>query len=655
MTDVSQQEGPQRLDALTRSLNRHHGFAEALAELEAGRPATFDGVFGSCCALLAAHLAQLHPGPLLVVCASEELADDLAEDLLLFGTGHPLRFPAWDTAPDEQQVRDDVYGERLRTLKQLQRTGHAARPATSAALDRVVVASIQSLMQCVPTQESIRASTRDLAVGAPLDMEALKSWLVQNRFHATSAVEMPGEFSTRGGILDLFAGDWDQPVRVELFGDEIESLRRFDVATQRSVESLDRLEITVLRPGSSQTSLPAHLPPTTWVLMLESQQVDAEARRYFERLENAAGFLAPEEIQRQLGQFPLALAGSIVPSAWGAVCRLEVESVERFSGEVGRVREELDRAAQQQQVYLLAGTEAERARLGEIFASSQLWAEGRLQLLVGKLNHGFRLVPDNVILISGAELFQRTELRRTSRRRLGKVIDSFLDLREGDLVVHLAHGIGRYRGIRMLDKNGHAEEHLQIEFHGGTKIYVPAMRIALVQKYVGRTKHRPALARVGSKTWVRQKAAAEAAVSDMAAEMLEIQAQRQMQPGISFADDSEWQQEFDTSFPYEETEDQAGAIRAIKRDMRQGATDGSPALRRRGIRQNRSRHAGRVQSRRQRLPGRRAGAHDDPGRTALPHLPATHGRVPLRHCPTQPVLQHGPTTGDRGGAGQRAS
>jgi len=170
-------------------------------------------------------------------------------------------------------------------------------------------------------------------------------------------------------------------------------------------------------------------------------------------------------------------------------------------------------------------------------------------------------------VITSGELFQRGELRRVPRRRLGKAIDSFLDLRQGDLVVHLAHGIGRYRGMQLLDKDGRVEEHLQIEFAGGTRIYVPATRIGLVQKYVGGTKTRPVLAKIGNKTWVRQKQAAESAVIDLAAELLELQAERRARPGIAFAVESDWQREFDASFPYQETPDQLLAIAAIQKDM----------------------------------------------------------------------------------------
>ncbi len=147
------------------------------------------------------------------------------------------------------------------------------------------------------------------------------------------------------------------------------------------------------------------------------------------------------------------------------------------------------------------------------------------------------------------------------------MIDSFLELHEGDLVVHVAHGIARYRGLTLLEKNGRVEEHLELEFRGRTKLYVPSSKIGLVQKYVGGSKSRPVLARLGGRTWERQKGQVQAAVSDMAAEMLELQAMRASRPGIHFPVDTEWQHEFDASFPYDETPDQLTTIEAIKRDM----------------------------------------------------------------------------------------
>ena len=223
-----------------------------------------------------------------------------------------------------------------------------------------------------------------------------------------------------------------------------------------------------------------------------------------------------------------------------------------------------------QDVFIVCQTEAEIERLKEIFSSTRLAAAGRLHYPLGHLKSGFRLVAERVALVSGSELFHRSDLQRPTRRRLGRVIDSFLELREGDYVVHLSHGIGRYRGLQLLQKGQQAEEHLVLEFHGDTKIFVPASKIELVQKYVGGSKKsRPTLAHVGGRLWTKQKEAARAAVIDLASDMLELQASRALRPGIKFPGDTTWQREFDASFPYLETADQLSSITAIKSDMQQ--------------------------------------------------------------------------------------
>ncbi|MCU0961532.1 MAG: transcription-repair coupling factor [Pirellulaceae bacterium] len=566
---------PRLLLDLPRCLDLHDGFTDAVAALAAHRPAAFDSVVGGSCALLVASLLRYAPGPLLVVCRSDDDADRLADNLTLFAAGTPLRLPVGPLEIGSADAADDTFGERLRALKHLQAWGASDEPARRGALAEprlasAVVTSVQSLMQRVPLPHDLQRGTRRLATGAPLDAHELVTWLARHQYHVTSAVQLPGECAVRGGIIDIFAADADAPVRIELFGDQIESIRRFDIASQRSVETLRATEITVVAASPAATTLALdYLPPESWVLLVEPELLEADAQRYLSLVESAAGLSSSRDVLQAVARFPWATASAIAQSAAGVTCRLQTESVQRFSGEIAKVRDELDRSGADDEVYLIAKTPAELQRLGEICATSQVAQAGRLHRVVGVLDEGFRLVREKIVLISGSELFQRGDLRRLPRRRVGKPIDSFLELREGDLVVHLAHGIGRYRGLRQIDKHGRVEEHLQIEFHGGTHVYVPALRIGLIQKYVGGAKSRPALARIGNKTWVRQKEAAAAAVIDLAAEMLDLQAARQARPGISFGEDSPWQREFDLSFPYEETPDQLDSIAAIKRDMQQ--------------------------------------------------------------------------------------
>ncbi len=484
---------------------------------------------------------------------------------------------------------------------------------------KLLVTCIQALLQPVPSQESLARRTRRLAVGQQISIDELSGWLVKGGFCNTPAVELPGEFSRRGGLVDCFAPDGRAPVRIEFYGDQIESIRQFEVASQRSLARLEAVELTAaggngdcpdsagdcpdfrptkmglspsadtahlcppgdcpdfrptkmgLSPSADTAHLADFLPPHSWFLLVEPGELEAEGRGFLERVARPQDCHDVAGVLRRVFDFPSVTASAVAAGSLETTCRLPIESVERFSGEIGRVRDELDEAGRGQEVFLVCQTEAEVRRLGEVFGGTRLARQGHLHFSLGSLQHGFRIVPEHVVLLGSGELFQRADLKRpaAARHRLGRAIDSFLELHEGDLVVHLSHGIARYRGLRLLEKHGQVEEHLELEFQGRTKLYVPVEKIGLVQKYVGGAKSRPALARLGGRAWQRQKEKVRAAVSDMAAEMLDLQALRASRPGISFNVDSEWQHEFDASFAYEETADQLATIEAIRHDMRQ--------------------------------------------------------------------------------------
>ena len=587
-----------RLLELVGCLEREADFAEVVDSLKGGHAATLDGVWGSSCALAAATLAKHASATLLVVCPQIEQVDQLIDDLALFTRVKPLRFPA--TESFDRSERDDVFGERLRVLKSLQ----------ASEAPKLVIASLPSLLQPVPSRALLDRQTRTLRVGEAVAIGNLAKWLVENHFFNTPAVELPGEFSIRGGILDIFAPDWDDPVRVEFFGDEIESIRRFEIASQRSLESLASVDVTILGSAAdADAHLADSLPPNSWCLLIEPMELEQNGQLYLNRVEESAAvpltgewpatgstrtspnsetspssgspqpnsllkgerakiaFHSVSDVLRRIFHFPSVTAAAVAAGSLETTCRLTVESVERFSGDINRVRDELDEAGAGQQVFVVCQTEAEVRRLGDIFGETKAAKQGRLFFPLGSLQSGFRLVADRIVLLSSGELFRRNDLRRPSRRRLSRVIDSFLELREGDLVVHVGHGVARYRGLKLLEKNGQIEEHLELEFDGHTKLFVPTTKIGLVQKYIGGTKSRPTLAKLGGRLWERQKERVEEAVTDMAADMLELQASRASRPGITFPEDTEWQREFDASFPYNETQDQLVTIEAIKRDM----------------------------------------------------------------------------------------
>jgi transcription-repair coupling factor (superfamily II helicase) len=584
--------GSARLQQLAERLDAQEGYAPVIASLTAGHGAALGGVWGSSCALVAANLTQHVPATLVVVLPRAGDVDDFCDDLAVFSAAATEKFPAWENAPGDRDVQDEAHGDRLRVLKLLRADGSPPK---------LIVTSIQALLQPVPPPEILAAQTKRLNVGDEIPPDTLLRWLAENGFHNTSAVQLPGEFSPRGGIVDVFAPDWFHPVRIEFFGDTVESLRRFEVSTQRSLESLEAIDITVLpdsgqgaggsgqevegqkeddaenesdavqpaRPSSLATHLSSYLPPRSWFLLAEPHEIQEEGRHYRQRLERPQAVHDLDDVLAAIYRFPSVTAAAVASGSMEAECQLRIESVERFSGDIAKVRDELDTVGLGYDVHLVCPTEAEVERLREIFGATKLATAGRLHFPIGHLQAGFRLVSERIVLVSSAELFHRQDLNRPARRRLGRVIDSFLELREGDYVVHLSHGIGRYRGMKLLEKNGAVEEHLEVEFHGGTRIFVPASNIDLVQKYIGGNKSRPSLAHIGGRMWVRQKEAAERAVVDLAADMLQVQAMRSLRPGIEFPADSEWQREFDAAFPYRETPDQFTAIAAIKHDMRQ--------------------------------------------------------------------------------------
>ncbi|TWT78461.1 Transcription-repair-coupling factor [Posidoniimonas polymericola] len=546
-------------------------FSRVVESLEAGRSGTLGGVWGSARALVAAAVASRCPGPLFVVAPHQADVDRLLTDLALFTDLTAAAFPAWQRDQKERVLHDEVYGQRLRVLKSLARTlgPGGVEPHAADGPPRVIVTSIHGLMQPTPAPEAIAGATRRVEVGDDSGEEELVDWLTSRGCHRTSAVELPGEFAVRGGIIDVFPPDEPQPVRIEYFGDEIESIRRFDVANQRSAGAVDAVDLTLLEPSAADRAhMTLYAPPESWFLLIEPTDLAEEGKFYLERSDDTRSLHSVRTSLAEVYKHPSVTAAGVPAGSLEETSHLGFESVERLSGDIQRVRDELASISEGQTVFIVCPTEAETQRLTELLAETPLYEEDRLRLLVGDLAEGFRVVAERAVVLSSSELFNRHETARGAIRQVaGRAIDTFLELREGDLIVHVTHGIGRYRGIKLLEKEGRKEEHLDLEYHGGTRIYVPSTKIELVQKYVGGKALKVPLARIGGKAWVRQKQAAEKAVTDLAAEMLEMQARRDARPGIALPEDTPWQVEFDAAFPYDETPDQLRSIAEIKADL----------------------------------------------------------------------------------------
>jgi transcription-repair coupling factor (superfamily II helicase) len=552
---------------LTQRLTNREDFAEAIQAVSNQQGVSIDGVWGSSCALVAAGICtgtQPQTPVNLIVLAHDKMIDDFRDDLLLFSNRRSVHFPVVNSGNTQDSFQnDDVHGDRIRVLKNL-----IAFDDTPSAEPLFVVTSIQALLQPVPEKESLQQATRTLKIGQRVDIDDLQQWFVENGYHATSAIELPGEFSRHGGILDIFAPEWDQPVRVEFWDDEIESMRLFDVRTQRSIETQTQIELTSIRAFyQGQDHLASYLPSGSCTTLVELGELDRQAREHIGRAANYQQCHGVHDVFATLTKFGHLVISGLAAGTLEHDVTLAIESVERFQGNVDSISLQVEQIGNDHELVIVCPTEAEIQRMQEILAETRAADRGRIEYHVGYLKQGFHWIAEKIVVLSVGELFKRTQLRRHNIRQTGRPLDSFSELRDGELIVHLAHGIGRYRGLELLEKEGCQAEHLVIEFYGGTRVYVPAARIDLVQKYIGGRKTRPALARIGGATWKNQKQAVQNAVQDMAAELLELQANRQARPGIEFHADSNWQQEFDASFPYKETDDQLAAIEDIKEDM----------------------------------------------------------------------------------------
>ena len=624
-----------RLFELAGRLERQEGFAEVVASLIAGHAATLDGVWGSSCALAAAALAAHAPGPLVIVCPRAEEVDGLIEDLGLFGRFHAEEFPACEALSGERAVQDEAAGDRLRLLKTLQ---SPARPP-------LVVAGVEALLQPVPEREALARQTRSLRVGEQISLEDLAGWLARNRFHPTTAVELPGEFSIRGGIVDVFALDWLEPVRVEFFGDEIESIRRFEPSRQRSLDSLDSVDVTVLEASPpARGHFADFLPPESWFLLLEPGELEEQGRHYRQRMERPDDLHAVADVLRRIYQFPSVTASSVAAGSLETTCRLKIESVERFSGDINKVRDELDDAGAGQEVFWSAkprprcaasARSSPRRALHSTDACTSPWA--RCKAVFASCRRA-------LCCSAAASCFGGATCRVRRGGGWARAIDSFLDLHEGDLVVHVGHGIARYRGLTLLEKNGQVEEHLELEFRGRTKLYVPASKIGLVQKYIGGSKSRPTLARLGGRSWDRQKGKVRRGGRRPR------RRHDRVAGGAGVAAGHQLPRQHRMAARVRRLVSLPGDRRPVGRHGRdprrhgQIAAHGPPPLRRRRLREDGSGDAGGVQGGRRRLPGGRARADDDP----LPSSTSARSRRGWRNIPSRsPSLSRFSTRGEQ--------
>ena len=474
---------------------------------------------------------------------------------------------------------------------------------------RVIVASSVALLPRVTAPARLMAAALDLAPGMDIAPQDLGVLLVDAGFTREDPVDEHGEFCVRGGIADIFPAGETQPFRLEFIGDTIESIRRFDPSHQRSVGAVDRVRITPQRDRLEGDDSAAAAGATAFeclsfrepprILVSEPDEVERVAAAFLEQVAGSYEELTSGRRPNRSGAASPAPPSELfadwesVAAHLGSAGRFEQLAVEagdtrhvacqpvmEFRGRLHDWIADIRRARERDPgapVVFLADTSGRAERVMELAREYGAPAvpldheEAQLATLVvgvGRLSRGFRLPEAGLLLYAEADVFeeerQAVERRRSAARAF---LSDLRDLRNGDLVVHVDHGIGTFVGLRQigLGAGGETQEFMELRYAGDDKLFVPVERLDLVQKYTGGS--RPPLDRLGGTSWERAKTRVRKAMRDMAEELLKLYAARRTVAGHAFSRDTHWQEEFEDAFPYELTPDQDAAIADIKRDM----------------------------------------------------------------------------------------
>lgn len=584
------------------------------------------GLPGSLTAFGIACVEESTPGPVVVVCASEDRAEEVRDDMeRILGAARVGIFPAWGGSPyDHRSPHLDVMGLRLESLDQLRGQG-----------DGVVVAPVEALMSHTLPPDLYDLAAQEIKVGEEIAPDTLAEHLVDIGYERVTLVGGVGQFSVRGGILDVCSFGSTHPVRIEFFGDEVESIRAFDLGTQRSVARREDVRVLPCREAVLAETLAdvfeEHLDEAERELGtgLDGLRELMESQGAFDGLEHYLGVLYRDNTclldHVSEGYLVVDDPAAVETAAADAWARVEVaarrqkkrrgepeplpagsvashpelilnrvagmrrvlnwplggpsEDGVHFSGIGGRryeghletLKEDLRRHWQADyEVVLLCESQGQKARFEELLEEE----ESLITIHVGTLHSGFTYTSPTarVAVLNDHEIYTLARRRRRYRRfKDATPIRSISSLRAGDFVVHVDHGIGRYEGIEHLKVDGVRQDCLAMHYRGGDRVFVPVDQMDRVQKYASQDGIIPALSKLGTAAWERVKEKAKKEVFKMAGELLSLYAERKATPGIEFSDDTPFQRALEASFPYQETRDQLQTIGDVKKDMEQSA------------------------------------------------------------------------------------
>ena len=644
---------------------------ELAGALAAGRsPAAPLDIYHAARPYVVAVLARLLNRPLVVITARtvrarqwvDELRVWLPDEVPVYNFVDPDALP-YERIPWAPETRQ----RRIETLVGLLSwTG----PAPAAPFAPLVVASARGLMQMTLPVREMKLALRPVRQGQAFDLDRmLVSWIGLG-FENASVVEAPGQFSRRGGIVDIWPPNVRRPVRIELFGDEIDSLRTFDPSTQRTldriaattigpasealprigervIESLSGLdlaachpparveferEIESLRHGSGFRNLEWYIPylygqpgslvdylpgRDAWLMVEDAGELlasladlEGQAEQLGRDLKTAGDippvvappYFAGDALVERLAGQPVIyfgrtnLSGNGTPSEFESELGRHFAAGPRFGGQVRAILTEVESPLRRGDHLVMVSRQA--PRLAELLREGghaivpvenvpQPPPPG-LTLVQGVMEEGWRLdgagvkpgsadageagdAPGELWFLTDAELFGwgKPKPRRPQRPRAVAPEVFFADVQTGDYVVHMEHGIGQFQGLIKMAVDGVDREYLRVEYAQGDQLYVPVHQADRLARYVGAGDVAPSLHRLGTADWEQVKARARRAVAEIADDLLELYAAREVVQGHAFSPDATWQHELESSFPYVETEDQLVAVEAVKHDMEQ--------------------------------------------------------------------------------------
>lgn len=548
-----------------------------------GESLTAGGAAGSLpLAALAALVAHL-PNRVWAVTATSpaDVGQHLADLDTLLGPELAVHFPQQgDTAPGEGDDHAEIAGERVEAVESIL-SGRA----------RVMVATRRALQELAPIPDDLADLRFTVLTGQELRRDALVSALEERGFERAPMVEEAGRYAVRGGLIDLFSFGAAGPARVEFWGDEVESIRFFDILDQRSTETVKRIDILPVRFGGrveggqhSRCSILDRLPLDTLLVRIGTDPWDEGARQLWHRTEtryrealrdhNPATrpgtlLLAPDALARRVTRHPRL---TFVEEHVGEPV-FQARRPPAFERKMTRLRRFLSGAAARgAQTCILCDNEGQARRLDDLVADRRGQPPAGCHLVVGSLTSGF-CVEDcqpPVNILTDHEIFRRgRKLRRGRRFRGAAALESLAQLSPGDHIVHMEHGIGRFRGLERVVIGGESIEALVVEYDGGEVLRVPVYRLDQVERWVGaHPEDKPArLHRIGGKRWKTLRRKTESAIRQMTAELLELYATRRSRPGHAFPPDTRWQHAMESAFLYEDTPDQRTAVEDVKRDM----------------------------------------------------------------------------------------